>query len=164
MRAARVNIVVNVSDARSSGDPGDVIVTYSLGSCIGVCLYDAQAGVAGMLHYQLPTSTMDAGRAAEKPCMFADTGMAVLLGQMEALGAVKKRMKVKLAGGAAMLNDAGTFNIGKRNHAAIRKILWQQGMFIQAEEVGGTQSRDVYLRVADGELTIKSDRPTVSAA
>lgn len=158
-----MNIVVNVSDARSSGDPGDVIVTYSLGSCIGVCLYDPQVSVAGMLHYQLPTSTMDAARAAERPCMFADTGMAVLLRQMEALGAVKKRMKVKLAGGAAMLNDAGTFNIGKRNHAAIRKILWQHGMFIESEDVGGGQPRTLYLNVADGGLTIKTGGITKAA-
>jgi chemotaxis protein CheD len=152
-----VTITINVSDARSSGNPGDVLVTYSLGSCIGVCLYDPQAKVAGLLHYQLPTSTLDAARAKERPAMFADTGMALLLAQMEALGAQRRRMKVKLAGGAAMLNDASSFNIGKRNHAAIRKILWQLGMFIETEDVGGKSPRTVYLAVADGTLTIKSD-------
>lgn len=151
-----MNITVNVSDARVSADPADVIVTYSLGSCIGVCLFDPLAGVAGMLHYQLPSSAMDAARAAERPAMFADTGMALLLEQMESLGARKQRMHVKLAGGAAMLNDSVSFNIGKRNHTAIRKILWQHGMFIQSEDVGGNAPRTVYLTVADGVLTIKS--------
>ena len=149
-------ITINVSDARSSGNPGDVLVTHSLGSCIGVCLYDPHARVAGLLHYQLPSSTLDAMRAKERPAMFADTGMALLLAQMEALGAQKRRMKVRLAGGAAMLNDASSFNIGKRNHAAIRKILWQHGMFIETEDVGGNAPRTVYLAVADGALTIKS--------
>ena len=92
--------------------------------------------------------------------MFADSGMNALLPMMEALGAQKRRLKVKLAGGAAMLNDASSFNIGKRNHAAIRKILWQHGMFIEAEEVGGSAPRTVYLRVADGSLTIKSGGAT----
>src|SRR5687768_4550878 len=114
-----MTITINVSDARASGDPADTLVTYSLGSCIGVCLYDPIARVAGLLHYQLPTSTMDKAKADNNPFMFADTGMGALLPMMEALGAQKRRLKVKLAGGAAMLNDASTFNIGKRNHAAI---------------------------------------------
>jgi chemotaxis protein CheD len=151
-----LNITVNVSDARSSADPADVIVTYSLGSCIGVCLFDATAGVAGMLHFQLPTSTLDPAKAAERPAMFADTGMAILLQEMEMAGASRKRMKVKLAGGASMLSDAALFNIGKRNHTAIRKILWQNGMFITSEDVGGQSPRTIYLSVADGALTIKS--------
>jgi chemotaxis protein CheD len=151
-----MTITINVSDARASGDPADTLVTYSLGSCIGVCLYDPIARVAGLLHYQLPTSTMDKAKADNNPFMFADTGMGALLPMMEALGAQKRRLKVKLAGGAAMLNDASSFNIGKRNHAAIRKILWQHGMFIESEDVGGGAPRTVYLRVADGSLTIKS--------
>jgi chemotaxis protein CheD len=158
-----VNIVVNVSDARSSGDPGDVIVTYSLGSCIGVCLYDPQVSVAGMLHYQLPTSTMDAARAAERPCMFADTGMAYLVKEMEALGANKRRLKVTLSGGAQIMDPKGVFDIGKRNHAAIRKIHWQHGMFIESEDVGGGQPRTLYLNVADGGLTIKTGGITKAA-
>jgi chemotaxis protein CheD len=151
-----LNIVVNVSDARSSADKDDVIVTYSLGSCIGVCLYDPVAAVAGMLHFQLPTSTMEPSRAAERPMMFADTGMAVLLDQMTALGAQKRRLKVNLAGGAAMLNDASSFNIGKRNQAAIRKIMFQLGLFVDSADLGGSSPRTVYLKVRDGEVTIKS--------
>ena len=153
---AVVTITVNVSDARTSGDPADVIVTHSLGSCIGVCLFDPIAGVAGMLHYQLPASSMDAARAAQNPAMFADTGTALLLAEMESLGAQKRRLQVKLAGGAAMLQDAAAFNIGKRNHVAIRKILWQHGMFVTSEDVGGTSPRTIYLSVADGSLTIKT--------
>jgi chemotaxis protein CheD len=151
-----LTITVNVSDAKFSTNPEDVIVTYSLGSCIGVCLFDPVAQVAGMLHFQLPTSTIDAARAAEKPLMFADTGMAMLLQQMEMAGASRKRMIVKLAGGANMLNDAAQTSIGKRNHTAIRKILWQNGMFVKSEDVGGQSPRTIYFSVADGALTIKA--------
>ncbi|HLL89853.1 MAG TPA: chemotaxis protein CheD, partial [Tepidisphaeraceae bacterium] len=87
-----MNIVVSVSDAQVSADPADQIVTYSLGSCIGVSAYDPAAQVAGMLHYQLPTSTMDANRAKQNPLMFADTGMACLLAAMERAGAKKNRL------------------------------------------------------------------------
>lgn len=151
-----MSIVVNVSDARCSRDPAEVIVTYSLGSCIGVCLYDPAVRAAGLLHFQLPSASLDAQRARENPFMFADSGFDVLLKQVLSMGAEKRRLRVRLAGGASMLNDAGTFNIGKRNHASIRKILWQHGMFIESEDVGGGAPRTLYLSVADGSLTIKS--------
>lgn len=155
-----MNRVVNVSDAKTSASAADVLVTYSLGSCIGVALYDRVAKVAGMLHYQLPTSTLDPDRARQNPLMFADTGMDWLLREMESHGGQRKRMSVKLAGAAQMLNDANLFNIGKRNHAAIRKLLWQQGMFIDAEDVGGATPRTMYLNVADGTVTIKAQQQT----
>src|SRR2546421_135298 len=108
-------IVVNISDAQVTADPRAVIATYSLGSCIAVALYDPQAKVGGMLHYQLPTSSLDPARAGMKPAMFADTGMKSLLAALKACGAHPKRLKVKLAGGAQMLDDNGVFNIGRRN-------------------------------------------------
>ena len=157
-----MNIVVNVSDARVSQDPNDVLVTYSLGSCIGVCLYDPIAHCAGMLHFQLPTSTLDANRAQANPCMFADTGMATLLKDLASLGAQPRRMQVKLAGGAEILDDKGLFSIGKRNHTAIRKILWQRGLLLKAETVGGSEPRTVYLHVADGTTIVKSRGETAA--
>src|SRR5688572_20978100 len=107
-----MTIVVNISDAKATSNPAATLATYSLGSCIGLSLYDPLKKVGGMLHCQLPTSTMDAERARQAPLMFADTGIAWLLAEMEAMGAVKRRMQVKLAGAAQMLNDASIFNIG----------------------------------------------------
>ena len=155
-----MQVVVNVSDARTNDSVQDVLVTYSLGSCIGVALYDPVAKVAGLLHFQLPTSTLNPEQARLNPCMFADTGMKTLLSEMESRGGVRKRMKAKLAGAAQMLNDAAMFNIGKKNHAAIRKIFWQFGMFIEAEEIGGEAPRTMYLQAADGMVTIKSRQET----
>jgi len=151
-----VNVIVNVSDAKTSTDPGDVISTYSLGSCIGVTLYDPVTHVGGMLHFQLPTSTLDPARAKQRPLMFADTGMECLIRELEGKGAQKRRLKVKLAGAAQILDDHNLFNIGRRNHAAIRKILWQQGMFVDGEDVGGSSPRNLYLTIADGTVTVKT--------
>ncbi len=161
-RGVPVNIVVGVSDARVTADPADVLVTYSLGSCVGVAVYDRVAVVGGLLHFQLPTSTLDAQRAKENPLMFADTGLAYLLAEVQKLGADKRRLKVNLVGAAQMLGDNNLFNIGRRNHAAIRKVLWQQGLLIEKEDVGGTSPRTMYLNVADGTLQIKATGKTVS--
>jgi chemotaxis protein CheD len=147
--------VVSISDAKVSDRPDDVLVTYSLGSCIGVALHDPHRCMAGLLHFQLPTSTLDADRAKQNPMMFADTGFDALLGRMLSAGADKKRMKVKIAGGAKMLNDATTFDIGRRNHTAIRKVLWHHGLFLDKEDCGGTTPRTMYLSVSDGTLVLK---------
>ncbi len=149
-------VVVDISDAKVSNDPDTVLTTYSLGSCIGVALYDPVVKVGGMLHYQLPTSTLDKPKADRFPCMFADTGMECLVASMIALGAVAKRVHVKIAGGASMNTGPKGFDIGKRNYLAIRKILWQHGMFIDSEDIGGQSPRNMYLNLVDGSVTIRS--------
>ncbi len=150
-------IIVNVSDAKVSNKLVDVLATYSLGSCIGVCLYDPAVNIGGMLHYQLPSSKADAERAKERPLMFADTGMEILIDKMLAMGANKKRMQVKIAGGATMDAGPNGFDIGKRNHLAIKKILWQNRLFIDAEDVGGTSPRNMYMNIDDGAVTIRTN-------
>ena len=99
---------------------------------------------------------MDAQRAQRSPFMFADTGTKLLLDKLISMGASKKRMDVRLAGGAAMAAGPQGFDIGKRNYLAIRKILWSSGMFINAEDVGGSSARNLYLDVASGTVTVRS--------
>jgi len=152
----RKKIIVDISDAKVSKSPEDVIVTYSLGSCIGVSLYDPTAKLGGMLHYQLPESKMDKDKAQQKPFMFADTGMALLVNKLVALGATKKRMQVKICGGASMAGSPQGFDIGNRNHLSIRKVLWKYGMFIDKEDVGGTAPRNMYLDIGTGAVSVKS--------
>jgi chemotaxis protein CheD len=151
-----MTIIVTISDAQASADPADTVVTYSLGSCIGVCLYDPVTKIGGMLHCQLPTSTMDPERAKANPAMFADSGLAHLIQLLESRGAGKRRLKVTLAGGAQVLDKNNVFDIGRRNHAAIRKALWQHGLFVDAEDCGGSAPRTIYLAIADGAVTCKT--------
>ena len=65
-------IVVGVADLQVARDPSKSIITYALGSCIGVTLYDPVAKVGGMLHFMLPESTVSAEKAAANPAMFGD--------------------------------------------------------------------------------------------
>lgn len=149
---------VQVSDAKVSADVNQQLVTYSLGSCIAVTVYDPVAKVGAMLHFQLPESRMDPDRAAAKPFMFADTGMDRVLAKVLSMGAEKKRLQVKIAGGAAMDTGPKGFDIGKRNHLAIRKYFWKKGLFIDAEDVGGIAPRNMYLDIEDGKVTVKTNR------
>jgi chemotaxis protein CheD len=120
-------------------------------------MYDPATHIGGMLHYQLPDSKQDPERAKTKPLMFADSGMKILVDKLVGMGARKKRMNIKIAGGASMDTGPDGFDIGKRNHLAIRKLMWKNGMFIDAEDVGGSSPRNMYMNIASGEVTIRSN-------
>ena len=150
-------IKIDLSDAKISQDRSKTLVTYALGSCMGVCIYDPAVPLAGMLHCLLADSTENPEEARKNPFKYADTGMETLLEKMISMGAQKRRMKVNIAGGAKSLKTISQgFDIGKRNYLAIRKILWKKGMFIDSEDVGGSLPRTMYMDIADGTVSIKS--------
>ncbi len=150
------NLIVGVGDMAVSKNPNDHIVTHALGSCIGLTDYDPVAQVGGMLHYMLPDSTIDNEKAASRPCMFADTGIALLFRELGRLGANRKRFIVKAAGGSQIMDAKGIFNVGRRNALALRKTLWKTAVMIDAEDVGGTKPRTMKLEIATGSVLISS--------
>lgn len=147
---------VDIADLAVSNDPQVTLITYSLGSCIGVTLWDPMARVGGLLHYMLPEAALSPEKAKRNPAMFCDTGVPLLFRRAYELGAVKQRLIVKVAGGAQLLDDNGTFNIGKRNYLALRKLFWKNGVLIDAEQVGGTLSRTLRLDLRTGITTLKT--------
>jgi chemotaxis protein CheD len=151
------SVTVEIADAKASSDTSRVLATYSLGSCIGVCLYSSNNQVGGMLHYLLPDSASNPQRAKDNPYIYADTGMKALLNELASMGVAKNHIKVKIAGGAQRIKVvAEGFDIGKRNYLAIRKILWKNGMFIDSEDVGGCAPRTLYMDISDGTVIVKS--------
>lgn len=149
-------LVVGVGDCAVSNDPECVLVTHALGSCIGLLIHDPVARVGGLLHYMLPDSGIDAGKASRNPYMFADTGIPRLFHQCYELGAEKGRLIVRAAGAAQVMDPTGVFSIGKRNHQALRRILWKAGVLLQGEETGGFSSRTVRLEIATGRMWCRS--------
>ncbi len=147
--------VVGIGEALVSRNPESVLVTYALGSCVAVAIYDPQVRVGGLLHFMLPESKGYHGEPAAVPYKFADTGIPLLFHQAYRLGAEKNRIVVRVAGGAQVLDENGVFNIGKRNLVAMRKILWRAGVMIQSEAVGGAVSRTVSLEVGTGKYWLK---------
>lgn len=150
-----MDVVVDIADVQVTNDPQVTLVTYSLGSCIGVAIWDPEMQVGGMIHYMLPESSLSREKAKTSPAMFADTGIPMLFRSTYNLGAVKKRLVVKVAGGSSLLDDKGTFNIGKRNYASLRKIFWKNGILVDSEHVGGQLSRTLRLNIATGSITLK---------
>lgn len=149
--------VVGISEFAVSSHPGETLVTYSLGSCVGLALHDPVAGVAGLLHAMMPLSKANEPKAAENPAMYTDTGAQMLLQAMFDAGATRANLVAKVVGAASQLDEGQLFRIGERNYAVARKVLWKNGVLIAAEDVGGGVSRTVYLRVADGRTLVKSE-------
>ncbi len=147
--------VIGVADMAVSNLPGEHLITYSLGSCIAVIIFDPVAKVGGMLHYMLPESSLDPEKAKKNPCMFADTGITRLFRTSYQLGARQENLVVKTVGGAQMLDSNGLFNIGKRNYLAMRKIFWKNNVAVAAEHVGGELNRTVWLEMETGRVVLK---------
>jgi chemotaxis protein CheD len=152
---------VGISEMRVSRHKQEVLVTYSLGSCVGLSLYDPTIGTAGLIHCMLPEASIDPDKAREKPAMFVDRGATALVEAMLALGARRRTLVAKVAGGANVFDDRGMFRIGERNYATLRKILWKNDILIAAESVGGTQARTMYVSVATGRVLLRSGREQV---
>ena len=148
-------VVVGVGQLAVCNDVSVTLATYSLGSCIAVTVYDPVARVGGLLHAMLPDSGIDPAKGAAKPAMFMDTGLPALIRAACQLRAQPHRLEICVAGGAQVLDQSGFFNIGKRNYAALTDLLSQYGLRIRAEQVGGLNSRSVYLRLGSGEVRLK---------
>jgi chemotaxis protein CheD len=149
-------VILGVGELGASREPGSVIKTFALGSCIAVVLFSPVTRSAGMVHVALPDSLTNPEKARERPGYFADTGIPPLLREMAALGnrPEGKGLTVKLIGGASIMDNNGVFNIGKRNLLAIKKILWGHGLGAIAEDVGGNYSRTVTVDVATGTVSV----------
>jgi chemotaxis protein CheD len=149
-------VVVGMADCRASADPGRVLVTYALGSCIALVVHDPAARVGGMLHFMLPDSALDAQKAQRNPWMFADTGIPLLLRAVREAGASSRRLAAYAAGGARVNDEGGIFNIGKRNALAMRKLLWKEGLMLREEELGGAVPRSVRLEIGSGRCLLRT--------
>lgn len=132
------------------------IKTYALGSCVALLVWDAVAKVGGMIHIALPEGQINPDKARDKPGYFADTGLPLLFSELKRLGANRRSCWVKLVGGASILDENNTFDIGRRNALAVKKYLWKIGLALTSEDIGGTISRTVSLYTATGELTISN--------
>ncbi len=150
------NVTIGISEIYVTNKPNEELITYSLGSCIGVTIYDPVAKIGGMIHYMLPLSKVSPEKAKTKPGMFADTGIPTMLKSLFGMGAIKDRLIVKAAGGAQLMDQNNVFNIGERNFLIFRKLMWKNNILIKAADVGGSISRTLRLEMNTGRVTIKT--------
>lgn len=150
------NLIVGISDMKSGKDPM-TIVTYALGSCVGICIYDSMARVGGLSHIMLPNSNLAADKSNRM--RFADTAIPLLVKDLLQKGASKRRLTAKIAGGAQMfkaLTNTSVGNIGARNVVAVKQALAKELIPIVAEDTGKDYGRTLYFYTNDGSVEVKS--------
>lgn len=147
---------IGISEMKISTQQDDVLITYSLGSCVGLALYDPVARIGGLIHCMLPLSKIDTAKAQANPMMFTDTGVPALIQGMLDAGAQKKNLVAKVAGAASLLDEKGTFKIGERNYIVLRKVLWKNNILIAADDTGGSLPRTMLLYINSGRVVLRS--------
>lgn len=149
------NIVVEIAAIRVSKNPEDILVTYALGSCLGIALYDPGKRVAGLGHFMLPDSRIENGSVNYNPLKYVNSGVPLLFKEMYRAGAERQNIRNAIIGGAKIMDDNEFFNIGRKNITALRKLFWRNNVLIQKQHVGGSINRTVRLNVATGTVSVK---------
>jgi chemotaxis protein CheD len=145
--------MVRMGELAVSGEPGHVLVSLGLGSCIGLALIDRRMGIAGLAHIVLPQSL---GHAQENPRKFADLAVPEMLSELEALGARRVRLEAVLVGGASMFAvSTASLEVGQRNEAAVRALLKALRIPVVATATGGKRGRTIRVDVATSKVTVR---------
>jgi chemotaxis protein CheD len=153
--ASASKLVVGVADLKTSANPEDVVITYALGSCLGIIAHDPVARVGGLVHVMTPSSTLDPLRALRAPATYVDSGVNLLIDECLRLGAQKSRIVLVAAGGAERGDGkSDMFQIGRRNFVALRQVLWKLGIILRRHDVGGNKPRTMSLAIGSGEVSI----------
>lgn len=150
-------LVVGISDFKLERNP-NVIATYALGSCVGICLYDKHTKIGGLSHIMLPESSMFTTSEINR-MKFADTAVVDLVQALIRIGADRKRLTAKIAGGAKMFEvQAGSpmGTIGERNINSVKNILHSLRIPIIGEDTGLNYGRTVYFDLETGIMKVQA--------
>ncbi|MEK6725876.1 MAG: chemotaxis protein CheD [Deltaproteobacteria bacterium] len=151
-------VVVRIADYRIAEAPA-TLVTYGLGSCVAVALYDTETRMGGLCHIMLPSSSK--ARDSGNPKKFADICISEMLEDMENRGCNVDRMVAKIAGGARMFdlpNKEKSSSIGERNRDAVLIELAKRRIPLIAEDTGENYGRTMEFHLGNGDMLVISLR------
>jgi chemotaxis protein CheD len=151
-----MEIVVGISDMRITNRPTQSLVTHSLGSCLGLMVYDPSSGVGGLIHCLLPVAREAREGKTLNPCMYVNTGVPHMIKSMFAKGAKRERLILKAAGCGRMMNVSNSFDTGAANLAALQKLLDHNHLRLSGSDVGGSIPRTVRFYIDSGRVVISS--------
>jgi chemotaxis protein CheD len=156
-------LVVGIADCKLSSDPRRILVTYALGSCVGVAVWNRATRAGGLLHAMLPESSLDPERSIRSPYVFVDTGLRRLIELMRAKTESDDDLVVKVAGGAHLLSGSTRFQVGQENVEAVLRVVDEEGLRIDADDTGGSGSRTMQMQLMTGRVAVRRGTREVSA-
>jgi chemotaxis protein CheD len=149
-------IKVGIGDLNTAFPP-DKVITIGLGSCVGIAIYDSSNRLAGLAHIMLPDSTGFTNQ--NNPMKFADMAIPMLVKKLEEMGASKRVLKAKIAGGASMFSFPDRnplMDIGGRNGKAVKEVLAGMNIPVISEDLGGNSGRTMIVEAESGKVYIKT--------
>lgn len=146
-------IHVGVSEWKVAKSPAKLRTT--LGSCVGVVLYDKTKKIGGICHALLDEPPQ--GKIVNRG-KYARTAIEELIKDLEKLGASKKNLTARIFGGASMFQNTSNFfqNIGEKNVKVSREVLESHQIPIVFEDTGGNHGRTITLFLDDGRILLRS--------
>jgi len=150
-------ISIGISEYRVAFAPA-VLVTYGLGSCVGIALYDPDARAGGLAHTLLPAPVREV-EMVEKTAKFTCWAVELMVEELVKCGCAPGRLVAKLAGGATMFEPqyrSTHGGIGERNVAAARAALERSGIPLVAEDTGGDYGRSLEFSTATGIIMVRA--------
>lgn len=154
--------IVGIGEVAVAHNPKS-LNAIGLGSCIGVALYDSENHIGGLAHVMLPSSKeysgkIDKERTITNLTRYADVAIPYTVDEMVKIGAKKQNIRAKIAGGAQMFpglqNDL--VKVGDKNILAVKEVLKQQNIPLDAEDVGGNCGRSLKFDIANQKLKVKT--------
>ncbi len=135
------------------GSSPDKLVTIGLGSCLGITLFDPRKKLGGMVHIMLPENKKNL-----KPAKYADTGLPLLVEELEKKSASRRRLEAKIAGGASMfsVSENSSLDVGRRNIKKVESVLDDLNIDILGKDVGENFGRTMEFYTSTGEVIITS--------
>ena len=150
-------LIVGMAEVKICRSPQDVLIALGLGSCVGICAYDARAGVAGLAHVVLPGGGPVAS-SSDTPGKYADTAVTLLLEEMQRRGAALDQITLALAGGAQLFSGNGIgrgLDVGPRNVQAVQVEIDRLRMRVVATDLGGNAGRTIHFQ-GSGLVRVKT--------
>ena len=128
----------------------NMVIMTVLGSCIAACLWDSKMQVGGMNHFMLPD-----GDALDVSGRYGSYAMELLINEMLKLGARRETMQAKIFGGAQVMHNFTTMNVGERNTQFVVSYLRTERIPIISEDVMDIYPRKVVFFPATGKAMVK---------
>lgn len=121
-----------------------------LGSCVSVALFDESTKIGGLNHYLLSEAKGAEGQSGR----YASYAIPKLIDEVVQLGANSSRLKAKIYGGAAVLNNVHIGQgVGERNIEVALEMLQDCKIPIIEKNVGGTEGRRISLLTHNFEVS-----------
>ncbi|TGL61782.1 chemotaxis protein [Leptospira ognonensis] len=149
--------IINVGIADIKVGQGDVVLRTTLGSCIGIVLYDPDQKIGGLSHIMLAKDPT--GKDNLKfPHKYGETALPELVKMMTDAGSPVGKFYCRMFGGASMfkgINSNFLQNIGEQNILIVRKFMETHKIPIIVEDIAGNEGRTISLYCDDGRVLLK---------